>query len=375
MGTNHRVRGFLANAALILLSLLVGLALCEALAWQISPPPRPALLRNMFEIGPGGVWRLTPNFHGVMDNRVDFRHGEVTADAAGQRIVPAAPATAPRRLLVIGDSQAFGHGLSDEESWPNRLQEDLNRRGQAVKVVNMAIPAINIDQYLARTKLIAPELKPGDTVLVALSWNDVITVPSQADSNHIVEGYLVSATAASGDPQATRARLRFYDFTGVVVPPLQDLKSFLDVLGESSALAGILYPRAKALYYRYRPHSPVDDLVKAGVPEANFLMMHQIQEMVTAKGARLVVALLPERMFFEDTAFAVYSVNGRDFPTQDYQAAITLPSCRRWGMVCLNAFPLLHEHQGEALTFRADGHFTPHAAALIGPWLAGEIFP
>lgn len=370
---HNKSGGLFANILLLCASILLFLGLAEGAAWIVSPPPKPGLPKGMFEVGPQGYWRMTPNFHGIMDNRVDFTQAVATADSEGRRIVPAAPKTAERRLLVLGDSQAFGHGLSDAESWPNRLQEELNRRQLDVAVSNLAIPAINIDQYLERLRAIAPSLAPSDTILVALSWNDVITPPSAQASNRIVEGYLVSGTAGS-DESGAKARVRLYDFTGVLVPQFQDIKTFLDTLSQSSALAGLLYPRAKAIYYRLRSRTPVADLVTAGVPEANFLMIRQMSEIAAAQGSRMVVTLLPERMFFEDEAFAIYSVQGRDFPTADYQNALIRPHCQEHAVTCLNAFPLLHNHYREGLVFPVDGHYNARGAALIGAWLVGELY-
>jgi lysophospholipase L1-like esterase len=367
------MRAFLINLTLALTSIILALAGLEALAWQIAPPPRPGLPQNMFEIGPGRVWRMAPNFQGEMNNRIDYRGAIATADGEGHRIVPAAPKTAPRRLLVIGDSQSFGHGLGDVQSWPNRLQERLNQRGMAVQVVNLAVPAINADQYQARIDLIADQITPADTVLIGLSWNDLITPPSENEAQKLVEGYLVNATDESQD--TTKARVKFYDWSGIVVPPFQDMKSFLDALSQSSALVGLLYPRAKAVYYRLRDHSPVTDLVRQNVPEANFLYLKHIRDVTAAHGARLIVALLPERQFFEDEAYRVYSVGGRDFPTADYQAALALPLCGRFEMACVNTFPLLHDHQAEHLAFAVDGHFNDKGAALLGPWLADAVYP
>ncbi len=364
----------LGNIALSLASIIVFLGLAEAAAWVFTPPAKPGLPKDMFEFYREGYLRITPNFKGIMDNRVDFTGAVVTADSEGRRIVPAAPANAAQRLLILGDSQAFGHGLSDEQSWPNRLQEDLIRRTMDVAVSNLAIPAVNIDQYLVRIRAIAPTLGPDDTVMVALSWNDIITPPSDKQSNRIVEGYLVNSDGKTDDA-ALKARIRIYDFTGIRVPQFQSIKTTLDTLSQSSALVATLYPRAKAIYYRFRSHSPVADLVKAGVPEANFLMVRQIFDIVSARGARFVLTLLPERMFFEDALFATYSVQGRDFPTADYQAALALPHCQALGIRCLNAFPLLHKHQAEGLVFPVDGHYNPKGAALLGPWLAQELFP
>lgn len=375
MARHHRsrLRNLAGNIMLTLVSSLVFLGAAEIVAWQFNPPARPGLPADMFQVAPGNVWTMTPNFRGVMDNRVDYVNVAANADSSGARVVPAVPAEAPLRLLVIGDSQTFGHGLSDQDSWPNRLQEELNRRDRKVKVSNLAVPAINIDQYLARVRLLAPTLSPSDTVLIGMSWNDLITPPSDEDSNRLVAGHLVAAKVADSDANI-KTRVRIYDFTGIMVPRFQSLKTFLDTMSQNSALIATLYPRAKAIYYRLRNHSPVGELVKAGVPEANFLMMRQISELIAPSGARLVVALLPERIFFEDGAFAVYSVGGRDFPTQDYQAALALPLCQASGITCLNAFPLLHDHHREGVVFPVDGHFNARGAALIGPWLAGELY-
>jgi lysophospholipase L1-like esterase len=365
---------FLGNLVLFALSCLVGLMVAEGAAWLVQPPAKPGMPQNLLERGPGDVWRVTPGFRGVMDNRVDFRDATVTADSDGVRLVPAAPAEAPRRLLVIGDSQTFGHGLSDEESWPNRLQQDLNLRGVTARVVNMGVPGVNIDQYENRIILLGSQIQPTDTVLIGVSWNDLITPPSAAEVNKLVEGYLVSAASAT-NVEEVRARVRFFEFTGIVVPPFQSTKEFFDSMSQSSALVGLLYPRVKAIYYRLRSHSPVAGLVKDGVPEANVVKLRQLADMVASHGARIVVALLPERMFFEDDAYAIYSVNGREFPTQDFMASLALPHCEKLGLTCLNAFPLLHDHHRDGLVFKVDGHFNAKGAALLGPWLAGQLYP
>lgn len=54
---------------------------------------------------------------------------------------------------------------------------------------------------------------------------------------------------------------------------------------------------------------------------------------------------------------------------------LAAPLCRAYGMECLNAFPLLHAHQGEGLVFRLDGRYTPRGTTLLGPWLADLVYP
>lgn len=371
------MKSILTNLGLLLASVLFGLVALEALCWLVAPPPKPDLPVGLMVRGPAMEWRLSPNFHGIMDNRVDFQDAEIHADGDGRRIVPAAPATAPHRLWVLGDSQTFGHGVSDEQAWPNRLQERLNQRGVAIKVLNLGVPGINIDQYLARIQAIASGIAPGDTVLIGVSWNDIITPPpTEPVQQAVVAGHLVSAQAAAPENRdSTEARIKFYEWSGIVVPPLQDLKSVLDALSQTSALVGVTYPRLKAIYYRLRRHTPIATMVAQKVPEANFALLSAIRSIVEGRGARLVVALLAERMFFEDDAYRVFSVDGRDYPTQDYMASLAEPLCRDAGIDCLNVFPLLHHHQAEAIVFRIDGHFNAKGTALLGPWLADRIYP
>jgi hypothetical protein len=72
------------------------------------------------------------------------RRVTVTTDADGRRVVPNAPAQAQRTLYVIGDSQVFGWGLSDDESIPARLQRQL---GEGWHVINLGVPGYGPFQY------------------------------------------------------------------------------------------------------------------------------------------------------------------------------------------------------------------------------------
>lgn len=366
------IRRFMLNLITVLASVGLFLLIAEAVLWFFSPPPKPPFPKGMFEIS-DGAWRLTPNFSGLTDNRADFADKRVTADTQGRRVVPAAPTDAEHRLWLFGDSQTFGHGLSDEETWANRLQEQLNRDGRRIKVINLGVPAINVDQYWARIHAIATEIQPGDQVLVGLSWNDIVT-PQQVDRPNlqVIDGYLVSADAAQSKA-ATQARVALYDVTGIALPPMQDLKSFLDGLANTSALAHFLYPRAKAIYYRYRATKPLDAIITGKVPEANFFLLSEMATIARGRGASFTVLSLPDKIFFEDLAYAVYSVNGRDFPEQNFPGYLIRPQCQRFAVRCIDAFDVLRQHQSDPVAYAQDGHYNPQGARLIGQWLAGQF--
>lgn len=355
----------LGNIALSLASVTAFLVICEIALWGIAPPPKPAFPKDMFRLE-NRLWGLQPDFKGVADNRVDYRGKIVTGDSRGLRIVPAAPSDAQIHLYAIGDSQTFGHGVSDDESWPNQLQLAL---GSGTKVVNMGVPSINVDQYVARMNQLGPHLRPGDVVMVGLSWNDLIT-PQNVEVNAIVDGYLVRGDV---DVEAAKTSIKIYDTVGIAVPPLQSFKDVVEALAANSALMHNLYPRAKAVYYRYRSQSPLKALFDAKVPEANFVLLSRMKAMADDAGAKFVVVLLPDKIFFEDKAFAVYSVDGREFPEQNVMKWLAEPLCAQFAIRCLDAFPLLHAHQHDPVAFPIDGHYNERGTQLIGEWLAREL--
>jgi lysophospholipase L1-like esterase len=79
-------------------------------------------------------------------------------------------------ILVIGDSYAYGHGVSDREAWPAVLEDQLNIGGIHALVYNAAVPATGTDQQFIRLRRLASQLHP-KIVLWMISFNDM------ADSN------------------------------------------------------------------------------------------------------------------------------------------------------------------------------------------------
>lgn len=327
-----------------------------------------------------GVWTLMPEFRGVMDNRIDFRAKTVSADARGVRRAPPAMREPPQqRLFVLGDSQTFGHGLNDDETWPARLQGTLDSGRPGTRVENWGVPGINIDQYAARLDRVLAEARSGDAVLVGVSWNDLITPQNPVGVMRVVEGYLVNAPASpsSAEPRAdapTAARVRLYDYTGIVLPPLQDAKQFAEALAANSALASFLMPRLRALWQRWRPATPLTQVVEGQVPEANFWLLYDMKERARARDIGFAVVLLPERYFIDDTLYEAYSGGGRFFPERNYMGHLARPLCRSFGIPCIDPFDALTEHhRREPVTFRVDGHYNPRGAAVIAEIVARQL--
>ena len=66
-----------------------------------------------------------------------------------------------RRVLLVGDSYVFGHGVDDEHTLSVRLSERLNARGAArYEVINLGVNSYSTDQQLILFEEMAPNLAP-----------------------------------------------------------------------------------------------------------------------------------------------------------------------------------------------------------------------
>lgn len=103
------------------------------------------------------------------------RQEEPVSKPAAKTTTPAAPAaiTAPDGRPVIacfGDSITAGFGLDPGQSFPDLLQQDLDRGGYRYRVANLGISGDTTQDGLARLPLLIAE-KP-EIVLLELGAND-----------------------------------------------------------------------------------------------------------------------------------------------------------------------------------------------------------
>jgi lysophospholipase L1-like esterase len=173
------MRGLLRNLAAALLSVAVALAVgegwmrllaarSEAVLWSGE---RKALF-NPYRPDARLGWALRPGWT-ARDEAPDYRI-TVRTNALGLRGPEAAPLppAGVQRVLVLGDSFAFGYGVEDEESFPRRLEARWRAEGRAVEVLNAAVPGYSADHHLVVLRERGFALAP-DLVLVALCENDV----------------------------------------------------------------------------------------------------------------------------------------------------------------------------------------------------------
>lgn len=104
---------------------------------------------------PGWLWEPVPGatIDGKPMNPAGYPGPELARERAGGL-----------RMLVLGESAAFGLLVSDAESWPRRLEASLRTRGFQVEVQNLAVGGHTIAQGRARYRGLGREYAP-DVVL------------------------------------------------------------------------------------------------------------------------------------------------------------------------------------------------------------------
>ncbi|HEY4169028.1 MAG TPA: hypothetical protein VGM96_19720 [Reyranella sp.] len=154
--------GLGANLALLLLSVLVGLATME-LAYRAWRDPRLLIdWPNFIEQNrhPPESARYDEVLGFVLDRNV--RGADENTDAGGFRVTPPLPAGAPvgRPIVAVGDSFAYGMGVKDNETWPAYLQQQTGWR-----TINAGAKGYGFDQSVLHAERLAHEVEPSVIVL------------------------------------------------------------------------------------------------------------------------------------------------------------------------------------------------------------------
>jgi lysophospholipase L1-like esterase len=116
-------------------------------------------------------WKLRPNLE-APSSGLEFAY-TVRTDAMGLRTSGRSDGwrLASHRLLVAGDSFAFGWGVEGDQMLSARVQDGLTARGIQTAVLNAGVPGYSTDQAYLLWRRLEPQVRP-DVVVLLLSGND-----------------------------------------------------------------------------------------------------------------------------------------------------------------------------------------------------------
>jgi hypothetical protein len=257
---------------------------------------------------------------------------------------PTPRARGSRRLLVLGDSFAFGAGNEYDRIWPVLLEQELRRRGHGVDVVKAGVSAYDTAKELIYLERLFPRYEP-DVVLVAFLPNDLFT-------NRSVEQVLYASSRAADD-EAVRGRAD-RRFTLHLALLAKRMLIASDLLYVKLYLAS---PRAQ-----YFASPPAERLTEQLALTRE--LFARMQRSCEERGISLVVLSIPQQ--FQVLARAGdYDLAGVDPGVIDQAFARYAQEDGYVWLPSLHELASTYEAAGENLYFRLDGHLTHAGNAVV----------
>lgn len=158
------------NAAVLFATVLALLVSTEVVLRLVY---HPSIVRSFIRYDPLLGWSLIPGASITTDVTERGIHNHIDIDSLGLREREIAVARPPgrRRILIVGDSIAFGTGVDVGERFSDLLGHKL---GDEVEVINAGVPGWGNDQELLFYEQRLRRLKPDVVVLIFTVGNDIV---------------------------------------------------------------------------------------------------------------------------------------------------------------------------------------------------------
>jgi len=345
--TKKTTRAALLLAAAVALALLLVEGLLRIVHVPAIEIHRRAAARAestaFFEYDAGLGWRGRPNTQGLLSGW-EFTNA-ARLNARGFRDAEADVVKRPGvfRIVLLGDSITWGHGVGQTERYGDLLAEELRRRGLAVEVVNLAVSGYGTDQELLLWEQEGRRYC-ADLVLLGLYENDVRENALASQGRHPKPYFRLSAGGALVLENVPVPRVPDLP----AAPVRSGLRTWLQ--RHSRVWAALAFVR-EALR-RPDPASTAPPEAPAGGVELTAALVGRLAATVRRDGSAFAVIVLPD---VHDSA-ATREAAGRSGVSATLDLA---PSFRRAAA------------SGRPLFYRLDGaHWTAAAHAVAGEAIA-----
>jgi hypothetical protein len=165
-----------SRLAAITIGIFAGIVLCEVLVRLITPQTRTPLLAGygideLMKLDDRYGWVLPPNIRGQWT-----RNTLVVSNSLGLRDREYGPKRPDEiRVLSLGDSYAFGHGVELGESYAKRVEGMMAERFPAIRlsVISAGLPGYSTHQMILAFHDLFDVLSPDFVVASFVAGNDV----------------------------------------------------------------------------------------------------------------------------------------------------------------------------------------------------------
>jgi lysophospholipase L1-like esterase len=292
-------------------------------------------------------WKNKPSATAVY-GEAEFRI-EVTHNALGYRDREIAREKPPgvRRVLLLGDSFAYGIGVADDETFAARLE----RLQPGLEVINTGVNGYGTAQELLLLRDEGLALAP-DVVLLAFFWNDVGNSYNRAFPHFRLEGErLVWPEPMAVSPAAPSSERRRW---------LRHSYAYRFV-SDRLKLAGFALKVALGLPQETTDFVDPADREAAWRLEA--ALLREMRDLAAGSGARLAIAVIPDQVLVDAEA----SVVGLE--PADYEVLARVQRIgAELGVPVIDLAPALRaeaERSGERLYYPKDRHLNARAHQVV----------
>lgn len=292
---------------------------------------------------------------------------EVRLNAAGYRQAEFSPQAAGRRIVAIGDSFTFGHGVEGEEAYPRVLERILADRGEPAQVVNAGVPGRWVDEYYLELRERSLALAPDLVVVGFFVGNDIDGEDARThvwrerdeqgrplrvdvDDVRVEEGYRVQKV------KKARWSLPIVRDSHLAQLVIDAARSFGAELGP---------PRLKEVDVFRREYTPETEDALSRVED----LLLAIRDLCRSHGADLLVVMIPMRQ-------QIYPAERHGLEDLDWDKPQRLVEdfLTRSGIDWLDLRPaLVAASDGPPLYFAIDSHWTPRGHAVAAEAIAEHV--
>jgi len=227
-----------------------------------------------YRLRPGA--RLTFQDVPLRVNRFGLRGAEIALD----------PGSDTRRILVLGDSVAYGWALAEADTFPVLLGEELRGLGLDAEVLNAAVPGYNTESAVAFLRHTGLSLAP-DALVLGVSLNDFDETPSLSPLGLLLAG------EARADDSWLSAHSEFYFLLRWAAPGLLERwwrsRTGFEAASERDEQVREFF-RRQAIASRRRfyvdPSGPAWERIRNSLEE--------LRELTAGSGLELTIVIFPE---------------------------------------------------------------------------------
>jgi lysophospholipase L1-like esterase len=348
---------------LVITSILAALAVGEILVRGVFPPVRPAIEERLttspaYEAHPVLQWRPRPNaalHHRMFDvtyrtNSRGLRDREHALDRT--------PGT--RRIMVLGDSFAWGYGVDGASIFPRLLEAGL----AGTEVVNLGVTGYSLRQEFDYLKLEGAAYNP-DVVILAFCQNDIYRSEQPVKPRGDNPPPRIGSGALAPFKKWLSENVALYLLLQQAVNTNRTVLNALVALGVKEQLEGFegLDDNLRPALIAYPPQ-----LERSWNATQTELL--EIRDWLAERRIRFILALIPARQAIEQRTF-VHSIAYTKYGPSDFDLDKPYRNletfARRNGIEVINTVPALrrgHQQAGSPFYLHQDVHFNAagHAA-------------